>query len=176
MGMTDRPAGALHRGDAASLSLYGVRFRFVLRAEETGGSLAIVEVEIPPRTLVKPHRHHKEDEYTLVVSGRLGVRLGDEELRVGPGTYLRKPRGVPHAIWNAGTETAQIIEILVPGGFERYFEEIEPILEHGQGDAASYAALADRYGVEVLDDWTEELEAAHGVALRAPDYSPDAGG
>lgn len=176
MGSTDRPAGALARGDAASLSLYGVLFRFVLRAEETGGALAIVEVEIPPRTLVKPHRHRNEDEYTLVLSGTLGVRLGDEELTAGPGTYLRKPRGLAHAIWNPGGETARIAEILVPGGFERYFEEIEPILEHGQGDADAYAALAERYGVEVLDDWTNELEAAHGVALRAPGYVPGGGG
>lgn len=164
--------GARQRGDADSISLYGVRFRFVLRADEARQSLSIVEVEIPPKTLVKPHRHRAEDEYTLVLSGTLGVRLGDEELSAGPGTYLRKPRGVPHAIWNAGSETAQILEILVPGGFERYFEEIEPILERGQGDSAAYEMLAERYGVEILDDWTEELEAAHGVALRAPGYQP----
>jgi len=34
---------------------------------------------IPPHVLAAPlHRHHREDEYTWVVQGILGVQLGDE--------------------------------------------------------------------------------------------------
>jgi hypothetical protein len=35
--------------------LFGVRF-------DSGGSLTVLEVEIPAKTLVKPHNHPREDE------------------------------------------------------------------------------------------------------------------
>jgi mannose-6-phosphate isomerase-like protein (cupin superfamily) len=149
-----------------STTLYGVRFGFIVDAEETGNAISIVECEIPPRTLVKPHVHTKEDEFSVIMSGRLGVRLGDEELEVVPGDHLVKPRGIPHAIWNPGSEPAKLIEILSPGGFERYFEEIAPILEGRQGDANAYYELAQRYGIDVIDPWVDELGAKHGVTLR----------
>jgi hypothetical protein len=91
------------------------------------------------------------------------VRLGDREDQVAVGTYLVKPRGVPHALWNATDQPARILEILSPGGFERYFEELGPILEAG-GDP-EYYALAQRYGITIEDDWVADLEARHGVKL-----------
>ena len=146
-------------------TLYGVRFGFIVDADETGGAVAIVECEIPPRTLVKHHLHTKEDEFSVILSGRLGVRLGDKDFEVGPGDHLVKPRGIAHAIWNAGSEPAKLVEILAPGGFERYFEEIEPVLAGRQGDAKYFYELAKRYGIEVIDPWVDEIGAKHGVTL-----------
>lgn len=145
--------------------LYGVRFRFLVDAADTGGAIAAVESEIPARTLVKPHVHGREDEVSVILQGRVGVRLGDVETEVGPGDRLLKPRGVPHALWNPANEPARLIEIVVPGGFERYFEEIEPVLAAGHG-ARRFDEIADRYGITVLNDWTDEIEARHGVRLR----------
>jgi mannose-6-phosphate isomerase-like protein (cupin superfamily) len=148
-----------------SATLYGVRFGFIVDREETGGALSIVECVIPPKTLVKPHKHLREDEFSVIQEGRLGVRLGDEELEVRPGDHLVKPRGVPHAIWNPTDEPAKLIEILAPGGFERYFEEVEPILAGLTGNAKSFYELAERYGVEVIDPWVDEIGQKHGVTL-----------
>ena len=72
-------------------------------------------------------------------------------------------RNIPHAIWNAGDTPARILEILSPGGFERYFEELGPVLEAG-GDP-EYYALAERYGITIEDDWVQDLEERHGVKL-----------
>jgi mannose-6-phosphate isomerase-like protein (cupin superfamily) len=152
-------------GTRRTATLYGVRFGFIVDAEESGGAISIVECEIPPRTLVKPHRHTREDEFSVIIAGRLGVRLGDDEMEVGPGDHLVKPRGIPHAIWNPGDEPAKLIEILSPGGFERYFEEIEPVLAGRQGDAKYFYELAQRYGIEVIDPWVDEIGAKHGVTL-----------
>ena len=45
------------------------------------------------------------------------------------GSYVVKPRGVPHAFYNAGTETVRVMEILTPGrSFEGYFDEYEEIV------------------------------------------------
>src|SRR5215470_12640866 len=74
-----------------------------------------MEVEIPAHTLVKPHTHTREDEFSLILEGTVGVRVGDRELTAGPGSYLVKPRHTPHAMWNATSAPARVIEILAPG-------------------------------------------------------------
>ena len=70
--------------ETRSVSLYDVRFRYGPAAADTDGRVALLEVTIPPRTLVKPHQHSREDEFTLVVvlddwsdelKERYGIRL-----------------------------------------------------------------------------------------------------
>jgi quercetin dioxygenase-like cupin family protein len=151
-------------GDGKTVQLFGVRFDYRVTSADSGGSLAVLEIEIPPRTLVKPHHHTREDEFTHVLAGTVGVRTGDQVVEAATGASLVKPRGIPHAMWNAGTEPATVLEILSPGGLEAYFEELAPALrEHAP--PTEYYALADRYGLTILDDWIEELEQTHGVKL-----------
>jgi hypothetical protein len=69
-------------------------------------------------------------------------------------------------MWNTDTATARVLEIVAPAGLETYFEELAPILRHeGGAGRAEYEALAERYGIDILDDWVEELERTYGVKL-----------
>ena len=79
-------------GEGKTVMLFGVRFSYKVETADSGGTLAVMEVEIPPRTLVKPHNHTREDEFSLVLEGTVGVRVGDRELAAGAGSYLVKPR------------------------------------------------------------------------------------
>ena len=153
-------------GAGRSVKLFGVRFAYKVTGAESGGQLALLEVEIPGATLVKPHTHTREDEFSLVLAGTVGVRVGDDVLEAGPGTYLMKPRGVPHAMWNRGSEPVRVLEILSPAGLESYFEEPAPVLAHEDGAGPpEYYALAERYGITINDDWIEDLERTYGVKL-----------
>ena len=126
----------------------------------------MLEVEIPSGTLVKPHNHTREDECSLVLAGTVGVRIGDRGLEAGAGASLVKPRGTPHAMWNTNAATAPVLEMVAPAGLETYVEELAPILRHeGGAGRPEYDALAARYGIEILDDWVEELERTDGVKL-----------
>jgi quercetin dioxygenase-like cupin family protein len=151
-------------GEGKKVMLFGVRFSYKVESTDSGGSLAVLEVEIPAKTLVKPHSHSREDEFSLVLAGTVGVRVGDQVQEAGPGTYLVKPRGVPHAMWNAAATPAKVAEILCPGGLEGYFEELAPVLaEHRP--PPEYYQLADKYGIGIENDWIEELESTYGVKL-----------
>ncbi|HEY7486149.1 MAG TPA: cupin domain-containing protein [Streptosporangiaceae bacterium] len=153
-------------GDGKLVHLFGVRFGYKVVSADSGGNLAVLEVEIPAGTLVKPHTHSREDEYSLVLAGTVGVRIGDDVREAGEGSYLVKPRGLPHAMWNAGSAPATVIEILSPGGLEDYFEELPPILAHeGGAGAPEYYELAARYGIIIEDSWIEDLERTYGVKL-----------
>jgi len=69
-------------------------------------------------------------------------------------------------MWNVSAEPARILDVVMPGGIERYFEQIAPVLtEHGPDWTKRYDALAQEYGLEILDDWSNELKARYGITL-----------
>ncbi len=139
-------------------------------ADLTGGLFAIVEHPLAPGALAgPPHTHANEDEYSLVLEGEVGFRIGDEEFVAGPGAYVMKPRGVPHAFWNAGTESARIVEIVSPAGFEHYFAELAAILAAspagGEPDFGAIMALGARYGLTFHMEMLPDLVARHNLRL-----------
>ena len=86
------PAG----GETVNLLALGVRF--MIEGEATQGAFSLVEHPLPPLALGSPiHTHRKEDEYSYILEGRIGVQLGDDVLMAGAGDLVFKPRGVPHA-------------------------------------------------------------------------------
>jgi quercetin dioxygenase-like cupin family protein len=151
-------------GEGKRVMLFAVRFDYKVTAADSGGTLAALEVTIPPKTLVKPHNHSREDEFTVVLAGTVGARVGDQVLEAAAGASLVKPRGIPHAMWNAGPEPARVLEVLSPGGLEDYFEELAPALR-AKIPPAEYDALAARYGLTIQNDWIEELERTYGVKM-----------
>ena len=151
-------------GEARTVMLFAVRFDYKVTSADSGGALAALEVTIPPRTLVKPHNHSREDEYTVVLDGTVGARVGDRVVEAAAGASLVKPRGTPHAMWNVGPEPARVLEVLSPGGLEDYFEELAPVLRERR-PPAEYDALAERYGLTIENDWIEELERTYGIKL-----------
>jgi mannose-6-phosphate isomerase-like protein (cupin superfamily) len=145
-------------GEGKTVELFRVRFDYKVESADSGGSLA--------RTLVKPHNHSREDEFSLVLAGTVGFRIGDRVQLAHPGAALVKPRGTPHAMWNSYHTPARVLEILSPGGLEAYFEELPAVLAHQDGAGPrEYYELAARYGITIQDDWIEELERTYGVKL-----------
>jgi mannose-6-phosphate isomerase-like protein (cupin superfamily) len=138
--------------------------RFMLRGPETRGGFSLVEYPIPPRTLVAPlHRHTWEDEYSFVLEGRIGVMLGDELVYADVGELIFKPRRQWHTIWNPGDVPARILEMISPGGFELFFEELAAVLRRSPTDRSDGGALAARYGLETDFDSVPRLCAEHGL-------------
>ena len=126
--------------------------RFLLRSEQTGGRFSLLEHDLAPRALGSPvHTHEHEDEYSLVTAGRIGVLIGAEVSEAGPGEWVVKPRGIPHAFWNAGDEEARFFEIISPAGFEDYFEQLAPLLppQRTEPDVPGIVATAARFGLTI---------------------------
>jgi quercetin dioxygenase-like cupin family protein len=122
----------------------GVGVVFKIDGEDTGGALAIVE-HPRGRRPVPPHVHNLEDEYSIVLEGEIGFRSNDREVVLGPGGYIVKPRGEVHAMWNAGSSPARMIEVISPAGFERFFRALSDMTATGAPDMADVARLAARF-------------------------------
>jgi mannose-6-phosphate isomerase-like protein (cupin superfamily) len=158
--------------DGKSVSLGAIGARMVAWTEETGGGFSLVEHPMPPRALAAPlHRHTKEDEYSFVIEGRMGALLGDDVVFAEAGDLAFKPREQWHTFWNAGDEECRILEIISPGGFEHYFDEIGAILAGAEFDPERLAAMAETYGLEVRPETVPQLCEEHGLdhpMLHAP--------
>lgn len=150
MGTTPAPKIVGPRdGKAGSLGSIGVRL-MVDAGETHDRGFSLVEHPMPPRALAAPlHRHSREDEYSYVLEGRMGALLGDDVVHAEAGDLVHKPRGQWHTFWNAGDEPCRVLEIICPGGFERYFAELVDAGAAGPPDPAWLTALGDRYGLEL---------------------------
>lgn len=96
----------------------GLGVVFKLWGEDTNGYVSVVEHPFEVGALVEPHLHTREDEYSIVTEGAIGFRSGDREVVLEAGGYITKPRGEVHAMWNAGSTPARMIESLVPLGWK----------------------------------------------------------
>jgi quercetin dioxygenase-like cupin family protein len=150
-------------GRYAQIGPMGVRF---MVDPEQGGGFSMVEHPIAPRSLAAPmHTHTHEDEYSYVLEGRVGVQVGDEVTVAGPGELVFKPRGVPHAFWNAGDTPARLLEIISPAPFSKFFEELEPLMDVPEGDPdfEAIGALQARYGLTMDFESIETIVEREGL-------------
>ena len=149
-------------GKAVDLGSIGARF--MAWTEETGGGFSLVEHPMPPRRLAAPlHKHSREDEYSFVVEGRMGALLGDDVVYAEVGDLAFKPRDQWHTFWNAGDEPCRILEIISPGGFEHFFDELGTIMGAAEFDPAQLVELGARYGLEFQPDSVPRLCEEHGL-------------
>ncbi|NGN66383.1 cupin domain-containing protein [Streptomyces sp. A7024] len=138
--------------------------RFMIDGADTGGRFALVQHLFEPRALAAPmHRHHDEDEYTFVLTGRIGAVLGGTEVVAGPGDLIFKPRGQWHTFWNATDEPADVLEIISTAGLEDLFKSFEQLT--GMPAPETIAEMAGKYHVDLDFDSTFPLIERLGLVF-----------
>ena len=109
----------------------------------SGEDFVVVEWRAAPDTSAERpvaglHVHHEDDEAWYVLRGRIGFRLGHEEVEAGPGSAVLARRGTPHAYWNAGRERAEYLLVMPP----RIASLIDAVHEPGADAPAVFKAHA----------------------------------
>jgi quercetin dioxygenase-like cupin family protein/uncharacterized protein YndB with AHSA1/START domain len=97
---------------------FGDRFRILESSRDTDDGSLRADYFAAPRANVPEHVHHPWEDCFEVLSGTLGLRVGGQELTLGPGQSAVVPPGVSHAWWNPSDEE----EV-------RYLVEIRPGLD-----------------------------------------------
>lgn len=151
-----RPGEGLVLGSAA-----GVRDRFLVDSEDWSGNLAVVEHLLAPHAIAAPlHRHSKEDEFSLILEGRVSFWAGGEEHSAEVGDFVFKPRGEWHTFWNPSDQPARMLELISPGGLERMFKIIGSSAED-----VDLGPLVAPFGCDVDLESTTAILERHGLTF-----------
>jgi mannose-6-phosphate isomerase-like protein (cupin superfamily) len=159
--------GLVARDDAVPLLEGPLGALLLAGRDDTAGGPAFVVHDLAPRALGSPvHTHTREDEWSFVLSGAVGVEVGDTVTIARAGDLVLKPRGIPHAFWNAGDEPARFLEVITPGGFEGYFAALgEVFAVDGPPDLGRLAEVARRFHLELDPTSVQRLTQTHGLVL-----------
>ena len=119
--------------------------RFLVEAEDSGGSVTVFEVDVPADArMPAPHSHDGFEETIYGLSGRTTYTVDGETSEVGPGDSICIPRGVVHGFANHGSDEARFLAIISPGLFgPSYFIEINAVLAASAGGPPDLAAMAE---------------------------------
>ena len=119
-------------------------------SDDTGGAVAVVRVFVPSGQGALPHVHSREDEVHAVIRGHYRFRHGDEEVDGPAGTTVFMPKGIPHTFRNIGDEPGEHLLTLIPGGLEKFFQEVSDADLQMPRDKAKYDEISAKYGMRNL--------------------------
>jgi catechol 2,3-dioxygenase-like lactoylglutathione lyase family enzyme len=92
------------------------------------------------------------------------TRYYDDEVVLSAGGYIVKPRGQVHAMWNAGSTPARMIEVITTAGFENFFRELSALSAESAPDLAEVGELAERYQLPFAEpDWLGDVIERYGL-------------
>jgi len=129
-----------------------VAIRFLVEGEQSAGSVAVFEFDVPAGARVPVmHSHDGYEETIYGLEGFLTWTVEGTPTDVGPGEALFIPRGVVHHFNNTRDVDAKALAIVTPGVLgPDFFREVAAILDAAGGgppDLAAIAAVMSRHGL-----------------------------
>ena len=119
--MTDRNTPiVLKPGEGRAYAMGGMSAVFKADEAETDCVYSISEWWLEPMTDGPgPHSHAANDDIFYVLEGTVSFRLGDDWIEAPAGSFVRASPGVVHDFANRTDRRAGILNLFIPGGFER---------------------------------------------------------
>jgi quercetin dioxygenase-like cupin family protein len=146
--MTNMSATTVTADEGTRLEVMGDAVRIILRSEETGGAMTLVQQRSLPGAGIPLHINTREDEVFQVLEGRVEFQVGERTITAETGTVVHVPRNLPHSFRIVGTDAALLQIMMLPGGLEKMIEEIIQLPMPPEGQ--KIAAICERFGVRFL--------------------------
>jgi quercetin dioxygenase-like cupin family protein len=126
--------------------------RFLVEGEQSGGSVAVFEFDVPVGTkIAAAHSHDGYEETIYGLEGTLTWTVEGTPIDVGPGEVLCIRRGEVHQFDNTQDVDAKALAVVTPGILgPDYFREVAAVLDAAAGgppDLAAIAAVMRRHGL-----------------------------
>ena len=93
----------------------------LLRSEESGGHVSMMENVVRARSAGPPLHTHDFDEAFYMLEGELIFQIGDERFTRRAGEFAFAKRNVVHALANHSDADARYLLVCTPAGLERHF-------------------------------------------------------
>lgn len=139
--------------EGPQLTALGSTYTTKVDAAASRGAYWLVEEEFWGRT-TPLHTHTVAEEAFYVLSGQVGVWLGDAETVAGPGTFLLVPRGTPHGLRRLSDESVRMLTLVSPAGIESFFAAVAHQGEDELlADPGRLVELAAEHGTQIVGDY-----------------------
>jgi len=121
-----------------------VAIRFLVEGDQSAGSAAVFEFDVPAGAKVAAaHSHDGYEETIYGLDGVLTWTVEGTAIDVGPGEALCIPRGSVHQFDNTREADARALAIVTPGILgPDYFHEVAAVLDAAVAGPPDFAALA----------------------------------
>lgn len=139
----------LKPGEGRSIDLGGFMMTVKATSESTDGAFTLLEAAEPPNFGPPIHIHRDAAEAFYVIEGEYLIFIDDHESRCPAGSFVYIPAGVPHG-FRVGDVPSKKLNLYVPQAMLGYFDELSAAIASGDLDDGHLAAIARRYGMEVL--------------------------
>jgi len=117
--------------DAEREELPGRRYDWLLRSEQSGGTIALHRITLYPDFDAADHNHVQEGEFFYVLEGEVDFTIGNKRMIGGPGTFGYAPPMGTHAFKPVGGKPAVLLHWNMPGGHERMAEGMAKLSRSG---------------------------------------------
>ncbi|MFL6108837.1 MAG: cupin domain-containing protein [Marmoricola sp.] len=126
----------VERGDTIENPVTGERMTWVRTSAETGGALAVIDLDLSPSAfLAAEHVHRSQEERFEVLEGRILLSSSGKQSVRGPGEVVVVPPGSPHSWAPQDGTGARVRLTFTPGAFiEDFFEEFFRCAREGRTD------------------------------------------
>jgi quercetin dioxygenase-like cupin family protein len=126
--------------------------RFLVEGDQSEGSVAVFEFDVPVGAKVAAaHSHDGYEETIYGLEGVLSWTVEGTPIDVGPGEALVIPRSAIHQFDNMREVDARALAIVTPGILgPDYFREVAAVLDAavaGPPDLAALASVMRRHGL-----------------------------
>jgi mannose-6-phosphate isomerase-like protein (cupin superfamily) len=119
--------------------------------EDTGGSLYLGEGLVQPGFAgPPPHVHERLHDMFYVLEGTLTMRLGDETIELGPGSFASVPPGTVHAFSNRSEQPVRFLNFNTPAGWENYMRDLAAALAEGSPTPEEIGRIASCHDFRVV--------------------------
>jgi quercetin dioxygenase-like cupin family protein len=105
-------------------SVPDLRIDVLLRGEQSGGHVSMMEIVVPAHSAGPPLHRHDFDEAFYMLEGELIFQVQDELVTKRAGELSFAPRNVAHALANHSDADARYLLVCTPPGLERHFARI----------------------------------------------------
>jgi len=116
---------ALPKDGGRRYEMGGLTALFKADEAETGARYSVSEWILEPgQPGVGAHSHEANEELFFVMEGTPEILIGESWEAFAAGAFVRIPGGVAHDFRNRGETPARLLNVFLPGGFERDMPKI----------------------------------------------------
>ena len=132
----------------STIRVGALSIRYLLDGSASQG-LGVFELEVPPGANVPPpHSHTLNEECVYVLEGTLRYAVDGDVRDLGPGEWMRTPKGSVHAFSNPHAQAARALIIQSPDVGAQFFRDVAAIVNAGgPPDLEALVAVMGRYGL-----------------------------